>query len=199
MCNRRCILDESDSLNQQVNDAFQEVLANKNHPFNKLVPAPYTTKKASCLVPNKKAAPTKAVKPSKTDKTKTKTTSAVGESLYVTVAQIPEFMQKQSNSSLSTVREVSFSPCPTSPQTCRSLPKLSPAHVKFWSFPEPETTLTPCFKGVVTWVDSKGSLYIHDSKWSKQLMIIRDRLNATFSQTKPSPCDLQVGDPCVVK
>ncbi|KAI9563775.1 hypothetical protein GHT06_011239 [Daphnia sinensis] len=73
--------------------------------------------------------------------------------------------------------------------------------LRVWTYSDPKTALPHCFDGVVTWVDDNGGLYVHDCKWSKQLALIRDTLNATFNQSKPIRGDVryQPEDPCLAK
>lgn len=70
---------------------------------------------------------------------------------------------------------------------------------KNWYFPEPKNTLTPCFRGILTWVDDNGGFYVHDTKWSKQLIAIRDTLaNYTTSPSFASDSIVD-GNACLAK
>lgn len=194
-----------------MNDTFLKILGTKDHPYNSLFATRNLKKKSTAALHgnqaedakktcarsrNMKTAAKRKVKPQQ------KTASTVSESIYVTVKQMSGFVEKQGSSVASTVREVSLSPSfPPSPQAYQLTPKEKQTHAKFWDFPEPETTLTPRFKGVVTWIDSQGNVYVHSDKCSKQLIVIREKLNATFSLTEASTNDLQctTGDPCIAK
>lgn len=70
-----------------------------------------------------------------------------------------------------------------------------------WNFSDPKTTLPECFNGVVTWVDDGGGFFVHNSIWSKQLILIRDTLNAAFNRTDSPVCDIrcQPEDSCLAK
>ncbi|XP_059352882.1 uncharacterized protein LOC130700768 [Daphnia carinata] len=84
----------------------------------------------------------------------------------------------------------------------RDVEQKSPTlRMGIWTYSDPKTALPHCFDGVVTWVDDNGGLYVHDCKWSTQLSLIRDTLNATFSQPKPIEDDVryQPEDACLAK
>ena len=78
--------------------------------------------------------------------------------------------------------------------------ETKPKHTSAWDFSEPRSTLTPCFKGVVTWVDENGRFYVHDKKWTTKMSTIRDTIES-FIRAYPYPTVgmFEPGDACLAK
>lgn len=174
------------SINQQVDDALMKVLKKgQGHPYNDVLlkackSALGKTPKLEVLAPTKHLVPT-----TRHDSVRNE------ENMILTVTSTSNASTTSKAGSTSTGHG----------RICRLVPNVKTMRVKLWDFPEPNTSLTPCFRGVVTWVDNRGGIYLHDEKWSKQLLVIRDTFSASFNQTEPSLYDLrcQPGDPCIAK
>lgn len=191
-------MTESKSINQQVDDAFVDVVMKKNdHPFNEMVRDLYANPSTSSEVPQ--VTPQQSIssdKPSISSSNSSTLNSAIQRK-----EKIP-LLRTNSQKTKPTTSEKSFvSDGQSKTRTCKLVPPKKPIQVDKWAFPQPNTVLAPLFQGIVTWIDDHGNFYIHDKKWSEQLLHIRDSLNAQFFNVKPSLYDLRCkpGDPCIAK
>lgn len=184
----RHVQGEAKSVNQQVDDALDKVLMKGScHPYNTLLSDAFS----DVLM--------KPLRNTKTYENFSRTIDNASESGSVQVED-NKFSTVSQSSNPSSIRNFdSSSTCST--RVGRSISEIKPKQVDLWDFPEPNTSLISCFRGIVTWVDNDGKFYLHDSKWLKQLLVIRDKLNTTFNKTKPSMYDLrcQPGDTCAAK
>ncbi|XP_032790767.2 uncharacterized protein LOC116927834 [Daphnia magna] len=189
---------ELTSVNEQIDSALtaEALSAKSKHQSNTLVlqtvtSVPANTRRRRAKKPNQIPVPVKHFDPP--------TNSKVCNDIRVTVRTASPSGSTCNNSNpSSSISRHSDTSCRKKADAEHKSPTL---RMGVWIYSDPKTTLPHCFDGVVTWVDDNGGLYVHNLKWSKQLALIRDTLNATFNQSEPIEGDVrcQPEDPCLAK